>query len=120
MAIRCGNRDAHTETTYHQTVEGVRACHRDETWACGWLVSIPAGYAPEIENWVDARIVPCGALAWRLPDGRGYTCEAGHEHIYCEVRDAERWDYVDGPEEARRLAALGVAALGMDGRPVLV
>lgn len=29
--IRCGNRAKHTETTYHETTEGVRACHRGET-----------------------------------------------------------------------------------------
>jgi len=120
MAIRCGNQAKHTETTYHENIAAVRACHRGETHPCNWLVSISAGWSSEIEDWVDARSVECGATSWELADGRGWTCAAGHEHIHAEVRDAERWDYADGPEEARRLAAVGVASVGMDGGPILV
>jgi len=120
MTIRCGNRAAHAETTYHATVESVRACHRDETWACTWLEYERDAFGLVYDEDGRPVIRECRALAWTLPDGRGYTCERGHEHIDAEVRDREGWDYVDGPEEARRLAKVGVASVGMDGKPILV
>lgn len=119
MTIRCGNRAVHAETTHHESVAAVRACHRGETHPCNWLIEIPAGWVPEIEDWMEARVEECGATSWELEDGRGWTCAAGHEHISAEVRDREGWDYADGPEEARRLAKVGVASVGMDGRPIL-
>lgn len=45
-----------------------------------------------------------GALSWHLAGERGYTCEAGHDHVYAEVRDREGWEYAEDEDEARQLA----------------
>ncbi|HET9144081.1 hypothetical protein [Actinophytocola sp.] len=118
-AITCGNRARHNGTTgTHATVDNVRRCYLDpDAEICNWLIEIPAHWVEEIEDIVDAQIVECGALAWELPDGRGWTCEAGHEHIHAEVRDQEGWDYAEDLDEANRLAKVGVASVQMDGRP---
>lgn len=119
MAITCGNRAKHDgQTGTHTTVDLVRACYLDpNTFTCDWLVEVPAHWVEEIEDFVDAQIVECGALAWELPDNRGWTCENGHEHIRAEVRDREGWDYAEDREEAKRLAKVGVASVQIDGRP---
>lgn len=114
MTIRCGNRAKHSETTYHENVAAVAACHRGETWACTWL----NGWTEYTEDGPALVTEECGALSWYLPGDRGYTCEAGHEHIHAEVRDREGWDYAEDVAEARRLATVGVASVGMDGRPI--
>lgn len=117
--ITCGNRARHNGTTgAHATVDNVRRCYLDQSAEiCNWLIEIPAHWVEEIEDFVDARQVECGMLAWELPEGRGWTCEAGHEHIHAEVRDREGWDYAEDLDEAKRLAAVGVASVQMDGRP---
>jgi hypothetical protein len=80
---------------------------------CTWMVE--RGY------WIDAdddwapeyveRVEDCGAeLAYN--DDR-WVCAAGHEHTSAEAREREGWDYADSPEEARRLASVGV-----DSRPM--
>lgn len=117
--ITCGNKTRHDGSTgTHGSVEAVRRCHLDPTAElCNWLVEIPAHFVPEIEDFVEAQIVECGALAWELPDRRGWTCEAGHEHIDAEVRDREGWDYAEDRDEAARLAKVGVASVQMNGRP---
>lgn len=104
MTIRCGNREAHAETTYHGTIEEVRACFRGETWACTWLL----GRTEYTEDGPMLRTWECGAASWHLAGDRGYTCEAGHEHVYAEVRADEGWEYAEDEDEARRLASVGV------------
>lgn len=105
--IRCGNRK-HTETTYHIDIADIRACcAHDETWACTWLVAF------SLEGETHTR--DCGAVSWNLPGERGYTCTNGYEHIYCEVRAAERWDYAADSAEAGLLAGRGVRPVAVDG-----
>lgn len=104
MSIRCGNRAAHATRTYHATVDAVRACHRDNTAPCHWLVE-RVSYT---EDGPMTTIVDCGALSWPLPGGRGWACEAGHEHVTAEVRAAEGWEYAEDQREARRLEKAGV------------
>lgn len=105
--IRCGNRAKHATRTYHETIEGVRACHRGETWACTWL----NGRTEHTEDGPVLVTSECGALAYPLPGDRGYTCEAGHEHIYAEVRADEGWEYAEDQDEAQRLERNGVRAV---------
>jgi hypothetical protein len=113
-AIRCGNRD-HTETTYHVNVDVVRRCFSaTETWACAWHVPV------YFEEDGEAGSRECGGLSWHLPDGRGYECENGHDHIYDEVRAAEGWDYAADPDEAGLLAGVGVRPVAMDGTSIAI
>lgn len=108
MPITCGNRAKHNGTTgTHATV---RACYLDPTThACTWLTEVYT------EDGLSA--AECGALAWELPGGRGWACEAGHEHITAQARHDEGWDYAEDRDEAARLAKVGVASVQMDGRP---
>lgn len=107
--IRCGNREHQTET-YHRDVATVRRCFSSETtWACSWLV--PFHYPEDGETYTRE----CGGLSWELPDGRGFECEHGHDHIYDEVRAVEGWDYAADPGEAGLLAGRGVAPVAMNG-----
>lgn len=111
----CGNRARHGREVRvrHDTVEGVRACFREEEiWECGWL--------NELVNPEDGEIVAvaCKGVTWYLPDGRGYECEHGHDHIYCEVRASEGWDYAADPQEAGLLAGRGVHPVAMNGGPI--
>lgn len=110
--IRCGNR-RHETVTHHRDVATVRRCFSDtETWDCSWLV--PFHYPEDGET--GSR--ECGGLSWYLPDGRGYECENGHDHIYDEVRAAEGWDYAADPDEAGLLAGVGVRPVAMNGGPI--
>jgi hypothetical protein len=110
--IRCGNRK-HTETTYHIDIEDVRACFaHSETWACTWLVAFSLDGETHTRD--------CGAVSWNLAEGRGYACTNGHEHIYCDVRAAEGWDYAADPDEAGLLAGRGVRPVAMDGTGIEV
>jgi len=107
--IRCGNRD-HENITYHRDTATVRVCFSTiETWACSWLVPV------YFEEDGETGTRECGGLSWNLPNGRGYECENGHDHIYCEVRAAEGWDYAADPDEAGLLAGRGVHPVAMDG-----
>jgi hypothetical protein len=108
MSITCGN--CH-ET--HRSVEAVRRCYAGTAHPCGWQWE-------ERDRWgfvtdEDGRRIvrECKALAW--DDGRATTCEDGHEHVSAEARAAEGWDYAEDADEARRLASVGVASVGMDG-----
>lgn len=93
----------------HHEVATVRACYAGTTWKCTWLVR--AGHTED----GDEIIRECGAASTELPDDRGYTCEAGHSHIYCEVRAAEGWDYASDAEEAQMMRRYGLDAVGPDG-----
>jgi hypothetical protein len=109
MSIRCGNRPAHHGSiAYHETIESVRLCYGPtETWSCSWLVPWDTEDGPGTRE--------CGALSRYLPDGRGWACEHGHDHIYAEVCAAEGWDYAADPQEAGLLAGRGVRPVAMDG-----
>jgi hypothetical protein len=109
MAITCGKCKEK-----HLTVDAVRACHTRDTFACHWLIERPAGWHVEAEDFVEASIIECGALAWEHE--RGWTCETGHEHIYAEVRSREGWEYAEDENEARGLAKAGVFPVDMQGR----
>jgi hypothetical protein len=90
----------------------------DGVGGCTWVVE----YVPEPiydeetgETWYwDDPELPrrdCGAeVAY---DDHHWVCAAGHEHTSAELREAEGWDYADGPEEAAMLASVGV-----DARPI--
>lgn len=112
MSITCGNRARHTDggPAVHASVKAVRACYlAPETWDCEWMFALT-----HPEDGLTYTIL-CGGLSWFLVDGRGYTCESGHEEIYAEVRAAERWDYAADPEEAGLLAGCGVQPVAMNG-----
>lgn len=84
-----------------------------ESFPCGWAVErLVGGYWVDDEDgpwFIEAeRIVEeCGATA--TEDARGWSCEAGHSHVFAEVRHAEGWEYAEDAEEARRLTMAGVA-----------
>lgn len=116
MPVNCGNRARHADgaAVTHASVDAVRACYlAGETWACDWLVPLVNPEDGEVSVAVE-----CGGLSWHLPDGRGYTCEYGHDHVYAEVRQKEGWDYVVDPEEAGLLAGRGVVPVAMNGGPI--
>lgn len=117
MEITCGNLEVHEGILVkHASVEAVRACFAGRViGTCNWLVAVPAHFVPELDDWCDPYERDCGALMWDLVDGRGYTCESGHEHIYDEVRAHERWDYAADSGEAGLLAGYGVHPVAMDG-----
>lgn len=109
--IRCGNRQAHDERTYHASIESVRRCFSTETtWACTWLREIDTEDGPGVTE--------CGALSWNT--ARGYECEHGHDHVYDEVRAKEGWDYAADPDEAGLLAGRGVHPVAMDGTGITI
>lgn len=113
MSVTCGNSAKHESggPMAHASVEAVRACCQDKTiGACTWNVLIDTEDGP--------MAVECGGLMWLLADGRGYTCEFGHERIYDEVRKDEGWDYAADPEEAGLLAGRGVTPVAMNGGPI--
>lgn len=102
---KCGHR--------HSSVDGVRKCHQGiEIWQCQWLVSF--GWHEDYEV-----ILPCEADSWLIfnEDGseRGYECAAGHDHVYCEARHAEGWDYAADELEAEGLRRNGIDAVSMRG-----
>lgn len=112
MPVICRNRRRHAngETVAHASVDAVRACFlADEVWACDWLAMHT--HPEDGEQYA----LECGGLAWGLPDGRGHTCEHGHDHIYGDVRHREGWDYAADPEEAGLLAGRGIRPVAMNG-----
>jgi hypothetical protein len=91
----------------HGAVEIVRACAAGNTFPCPWLVD--RGYNEDGES----VITECEALAWG--SDRGFECEAGHGHVYAEVRVREGWEYAEDRDEAAALAKVGVMPVQMDG-----
>lgn len=78
---------------------------------CSWGVERVLGgfYAGDDEDsWVEAydAVVPCGAPV--TEDARGWACDAGHSHVFGEVRFAEGWDYAEDEGDARNLTRAGV------------
>lgn len=98
--ITCGNCG-----NTHFAVATVRDCFAGTTWPCTWLVEV----------WREGECYPqeCGAASWE--NERGYECEAGHSHVYAEVRDREGWDYASDAEEAEMMRRNGLDAVGPDG-----
>jgi hypothetical protein len=43
-----------------------------------------------------------------------WACEAGHEHVCAEVRNAEGWDYAHDEVEAALVRRDGTDAVAMD------
>lgn len=112
-SITCGN--CH-ET--HFSIDGVRHCYAGDAGVCGWQTYLRDRWG-FVTNEDGERIVEeCPALIW--DNGRAQVCELGHEHVHAEARYREGWDYADGPEEAQRLAKVGVGSVGMDGHPIYV
>ncbi|MGW4528857.1 hypothetical protein [Amycolatopsis sp. NPDC004378] len=117
MPVNCGNRRRHAdgEPAAHASADAVRACFlAEETWTCDWLT---AHTNPEDG---EQYTVECGGLAWFLPEGRGHTCEHGHDHIYAEVRHREGWDYAADPDEAGLLAGRGIQPVAMNGGGIAI
>lgn len=90
----------------------VQACYAGERVPCGWLVEYPGTYV-EVEmdgehfsDWIEGGVKECGAHV-TFTD-RGWSCEAGHEHVSMEARHAEGWEYAECYDEAQALAAAGV------------
>lgn len=78
---------------------------------CGWLVEHPAEWVVFDEetgegDLMDAYVTECGAPV--TDTDRGWTCTAGHGHVYAEVRRAEGWDYAEDAGDVRNLTAAGV------------
>lgn len=101
------------------SVATVKACYAGEREACGWIV---AGF----ESWVDEETgegeswpveKPCGAHVTFTE--RGWSCEAGHEHVSMQARAAEGWDYAEEYGEAMSMAMAGVEPVTMSGHVVL-
>ena len=113
--ITCANHPESDVEVKHLTVEGVRQCHLNpESFTCTWLYERTDLIGDEEYGWEPyTRIVECGAVAW--PTQRGWTCEAGHEHVTAEVRMTEGWDYASDPGEAEQLRRYGVDAVSMRG-----
>lgn len=114
MSVRCGNHHAThgNDPVYHADRESVRRCYNPnvETFLCGWLVQ--RGWTEDGEPIV----VECGALATATE--RGWSCEAGHEHVTAEARHNEGWDYAHDEHEAKQLRGVGVQAVAMSGGSV--
>lgn len=115
MPVSCGNRRRHVggEPVTHASAAAVHACFfAEEIFTCGWRT---AAVHPEDGEHYE---VECGGLSWYLRDGRGYTCEDGHEHIYAEVCHREGWDYAADSAEAGLLAGRGIRPVAMNGGPI--
>lgn len=102
--MKCGNCGQTTES-----VETVKACFAGQREPCGWVV--PAGYNEDGACYAD-----CGAHVTFTE--RGWSCEAGHEHVSMEARHAEGWEYAEDYGEAMNLAHAGVEPLTMSGNVV--
>jgi hypothetical protein len=103
-----------TEPHTHEDAEVGRQHYLADTWTCGWLYQVRDRYGVERDEDGQEVILECSGLAWELPNGRGHTCENGHEHINIETRVAERWDYAADAGEARLLAAAGTEPRDME------
>lgn len=110
--ITCG----HCQNTHH-SVEAVRRCYAGTAHPCGWQSEARDRWGALRDEDGQPIIHECTALSW--DNGRAFACEAGHEHVHADVRDAEGWDYADGPTEAHRLALVGVDSVGMDGNSIV-
>lgn len=101
--ITCGK----CKATHHSSA-AVKACYAGNLYACDWLVERVDGWDDEEYGQYDFEevIVPCGAEA--IVDSRGFTCTAGHSHVYAEIRRAEGWEYAEDADEASRMARAGV------------
>lgn len=108
-SITCANCQA-----THQSVEGVRRCHAGETSTCSWLYEARDRWGTLRDEDGSPIIHECGALSWDT--GRALVCENGHEHVWAEARQQERWDYTESREEAAQLAKFGIDAVDMQGR----
>jgi hypothetical protein len=103
----CGNCKVNAES-----VASVRACYaagKGAGFACDWIVE-DYGWEGEVYH------NPCRAHA--VATDRGWTCEAGHEHVVAEVRRAEGWDYAED-SDVRGLIAHGIVPVAMDGSRAL-
>lgn len=101
MAFKCGKCKGS-----HEFAKEGRACYEGvDLYRCDWLIEIATEDGPAI--------VDCGA--WAIGTDRGFTCEAGHSHVNCEIRSREGWDYADGPHEAKNMAKYGIFPMTMDG-----
>lgn len=72
---------------------------------CTWLVErIPPTrpYDPENdEDPPEPQVVECGAPAWTTYGGRGWRCDAGHEHLPIEIELAPFGPAWEREQEAR-------------------
>jgi hypothetical protein len=93
----------------HHYAATARACSQDRTFVCDWLVQLPGQEYTDFEP----IIRECGATA--VVTERGFECEAGHEHVNAETRDAEGWDYASDEEEAAVRAKYGYESRLPDG-----
>lgn len=100
MAFRCGKCKG-----LHRLAAQGRACYAGNRYPCHWLIEIDTEDGPSV--------VECGAPATETE--RGFTCEAGHSHVYCEIRSREGWDYASDPQEAKLLMKAGTFPMTMDG-----
>jgi hypothetical protein len=100
MAFKCGN----CKGSHVLAAEG-RACYAGNRYPCYWLIEVDTEDGPSV--------VECGA--WAIETNRGFTCEAGHSHVNCEIRAREGWDYASDPFEARNLMKYGTFPMTMDG-----
>lgn len=91
----------------HGSVDAIRACYAGNLHKCDWLVERTVSWFDEETGDGEGYdvIEDCGAEA--IVTDRGFTCAAGHEHTYAEIRHAEGWDYAEDPDEAARLARAG-------------
>jgi hypothetical protein len=103
MAFICGKcKDRH-----EYAIEA-KACYAGALFACNWLV-----YDYNEDGRYERE---CGAPA--IVTERGFTCRAGHSHVYAETRVQEGWEYAQDPQEAYRLAQAGVVPMTPDGSRV--
>jgi hypothetical protein len=93
----------------HHAVTTVRDCHAGITFPCSTHVVRYTEDGPESAE--------CGAASWA--DRRGHSCEAGHSHVYAQVRIMEEgWDYASDAQEANVLRAYGLGAVSMIGASI--
>lgn len=102
---KCGQR--------HETVAEARACNEGRLGSCGWLVERRRYDFDGIEERYETE---CGATA--IFTDEGWSCAAGHSHVYSEVRHQQGWDYAHDDEEAYLLAYYGTTPVRMDGSGV--
>jgi hypothetical protein len=91
--------------SFHDLVADARRCESQDWFRCSWL----------IERSTEDGLIAVDCGAWAKADDRGWQCEAGHSHVYMDVRDTEGWDYADGDGEAKQLLGLGVDVVSMHG-----
>lgn len=97
----------------HDTVAEARACDEGRLHSCGWLVLRKGIDFDYMEYTYETE---CGATA--ISTDKGWSCAAGHSHVYAEVRHQQGWDYAHDEEEAYVLAYYGITPVRMDGSGV--